>query len=105
MVRHLLAVAAAVALLSTGALAQDFDAGSKTVIHKSTADGMGSKKVIIKRHGDGFGASKKVVIKRHDAGDLYGGTVTKKKIIRGEGMYGSSMPERTVIKRRTITSY
>src|SRR5437764_236982 len=104
MVRHLLAVAAAVALLSTGALAQDFDAGSKTVIHKSTADGMGSKKVVIKRHGDGFGASKKVVIKRH--GDLYGGLVTKKKVIRGEGMYGSSMgPERTVIKRRTFTGY
>jgi|SRR5690348_6353976 hypothetical protein len=104
MVRHLLVAAAAVALLSTGALAQDFDAGSKTVIHKSTADGLGSKKIVIKRHGDGFGASKKVVIKRHD-GDLYGGVVTKKKIIRGEGMYGSSMPERTVIKRRTITSY
>lgn len=103
MVRHLLAVVGAVALLSTGAFAQDFDGGSKTVIHKSTADGMGSKKVVIKRHGDGFGASKKVVIKRH--GDLYGGMVTHKKVIRGEGMYGSSMPERTVIKRRTVTSY
>jgi hypothetical protein len=100
MVRYLLAAAAVVALVSGPALAQDFDAGSKTVIHKSTADGMGSKKVIIKRHGDGFGASKKVVIKRHDDGGLYGGTVTKKKIIRGEGMYGSSMPERRVVRER-----
>ena len=115
MVRHLLAVAAAVALLSTGALAQDFDAGSKTVIHKSTADGMDSKKVIIKRHSDGFGASKKVVIKRNNDGfgaskkvvikrhdDRYGALVTKKKIIRGDHMAGSSMGGTTVVKKRTF---
>ena len=77
MVRYLLAAAAVVALVSGPALAQDLDMGSKTVIHKSDQFG-GHKKVIIKRHGDGF---------------------VSKKIIRHEG-FGSSMPERRVIRER-----
>lgn len=82
MVRYLLAAAAVVALVSGPALAQDADMGSKTVITKSSPDGMGHKKVIIKRHGDGL--------------------VSKKIIRRHEGFYGSSMPERRVIREREL---
>jgi hypothetical protein len=78
MVRYLLAAAAVVALVSGPALAQDVDMGSKTVIHKSGPFGS-HKKIIIKRHGDGM---------------------VSKKIIRREGFYGSSMPERRVIRER-----
>lgn len=79
MVRYLLAAAAVVALVSGPALAQDADMGSKTVITKSGPEGMGHKKVIIKRHGDGF---------------------VSKRIIRHEGFYGSSMPERRALRER-----
>jgi hypothetical protein len=99
MLRYALAVAAAAALISTGAFAEVGDMGTTKVITKASPDGLAHKKVIIHRNDNGFGPSKKVVIKRHDTG--YGALVTKKKIIRGDNMYGSSMPHRTVIKERT----
>ena len=81
MVRYLLAVAGVVALISGPALAEDFgDMGNRTT-KVITHNGMGGKKVVIKRHDNGF--------------------VTKKKIIRHEG-FGSSMPERRIIKKRVI---
>jgi hypothetical protein len=98
MLRYAIAIAGAMALVSTAAFAEVGDTGTTKVITKSSPDGMGQKKVVIHRNNDGFGASKKVVIKRHDAD--YGGLVTKKKIIRGDNMYGSSMPHRTIIKER-----
>jgi hypothetical protein len=98
MLRYAIAIAGAVALISTAAFAEVGDMGTTKVITKSSPDGMASKKVIIHRNDNGFGPSKKVVIKRHDAG--YGALVTKKKIIRGDNMYGSSMPHRTIIKER-----
>jgi hypothetical protein len=99
MLRYAIAIAGAVALISTAAFAEVGDVGStKVITHSATPYGMGSKKVIIHRSDNGFGPSKKVVIKRHDAG--YGALVTKKKIIRGDNMYGSSMPHRTIIKER-----
>ena len=76
MMRYLLAVAGAVALMSNVALAQTVDVGgaSTTVIHSgATPDGMGHKRVVVKRHVD-----------------RYGHLVTKKKIYR-EGMSGSSV--------------
>jgi hypothetical protein len=100
MLRYALAVAAAMALISTAAFAEVGDMGTTKVITKSSPDGLAQKKVIIHRHDDGFGVSKKVVIKRHDTG--YGAMVTKKKIIRGDNMYGSSMPGHVVVKQRTI---
>jgi len=99
MVRYLLTVAGALALMSNFAFAQTNACERTTVIHKSSPDGMAHKKVVIKRNNDGFGASKKVVIKRHD--DRYGALVTKKKIIR-DGLSGSSMSDGTVIHKRTI---
>lgn len=98
MLRYAIAIAGAAALISTAAFAEVSDMGTTKVITKSSPDGMAQKKVVIHRNNDGFGASKKVVIKRHDAG--YGALVTKKKIIHGDNMYGSSMPHRTVIKER-----
>jgi hypothetical protein len=99
MLRYAIAIAGAVALISTAAFAEVGDVGStKVITHSAAPDGLGSKKVIIHRSDNGFGPSKKVVIKRHDAG--YGALVTKKKIIRGDNMYGSSMPHRTIIKER-----
>ena len=98
MLRYAIAIAGAVALISTAAFAEVGDMGTTKVITKSSPDGMAQKKVIIHRNDNGFGPSKKVVIKRHDAG--YGALVTKKKIIRGDNMYGSSMPHRTIIKER-----
>lgn len=95
MLRYALAVAGAVALISTAALAQDL--GTTKVITHPAGPTAVHKKVIIHRGDEGFGPSNKVVIKRHDMG--YGSLVTKKKIIRGEG-YGSSMGGRTVIKER-----
>ena len=115
MLRYVLTIAGAVAMISNVALAEMGDGASTKVITKSAEPGMASKKVVIHRHdngfgpskkvvihrnGDGFGPSKKVVIKRHDTG--YGALVTKKKIIHGEGMSGSSMPGRTVIKQRSF---
>jgi hypothetical protein len=62
---------------------------------------MAQKKVVIHRNDNAWGPSKKVVIKRHDTG--YGALVTKKKIIRSDNMYGSSMPgHTTIIKKRSI---
>ena len=83
MVRYLLAAAAVAALVSGTTLAQaeDFGATGTTKIITRSHDGMGGKKVVIKRHGNGM--------------------VTKKKIIRHEG-FGSSMPDRMIVKRRTI---
>lgn len=95
MLRYAVAIAGAVALISTAAFAEDL--GTTKVIKHSAEPGM-AKKVIIHRGDNGFGPSKKVVIKRHDMG--YGALVTKKKIFRGEG-YGSSMGGRTVIKERS----
>ena len=68
------------AIVSGPALAQDVGMGSKTVIHKTSPDGMAHKKIIIKRHGNGL---------------------VSKKIIRHEG-FGSSMPERRVIREREL---
>lgn len=97
MLRYAIAIAGAAALISTAAFAEVGDMGSTKVITKASPDGLANKKVIIHRN-DAFGPSKKVVIKRHDMG--YGGLVTK-KIIRGDHMYGSSTPNRTVIKERS----
>ncbi|MBV9014831.1 MAG: hypothetical protein JO058_04155 [Alphaproteobacteria bacterium] len=93
MFRYALAVAGAVALISTAAFAEELGTTTKIINHPAGV----SKKVIIHRGDEGFGPSNKVVIKKHDMG--YGSLVTKKKIIRGEG-YGSSMGGRTVIKER-----
>ena len=98
MLRYALVVAGAMALISTAAFAEVGDMGTTKVITKSSPDGLSQKKVIIHRN-DALGPSKKVVIKRHDTG--YGAVVTKKKIIRGDNMYGSSMPHRTIIRERT----
>ena len=81
MVRYLLAAAGVVVLLSAPAFAEMNDTGTTKIITRSH-DGMGAKKVIIKRHADGF--------------------VTKKKIIRHDRMFGSSMPERRVFREREI---
>jgi hypothetical protein len=96
MLRYAIVIAGAAALISTAAFAEVGDMGTTKVITKSSPDGMANKKVIIHRNALG---DKRVVIKRHDMG--YGGLVTKKKIIRGDNMYGSSMPHRTVIKERS----
>jgi hypothetical protein len=98
MLRYAIAIAGAVALISTAAFAEVGDMGTTKVITKSSPDGMANKKVVIHRNDNAWGPSKKVVIKRHDAG--YGALVTKKKIIHGDNMYGSSMPHRTIIKER-----
>ena len=98
MLRYAIAIAGAVALISTAAFAEVGDMGTTKVITKSSPDGMANKKVVIHRNDNAWGPSKKVVIKRHDTG--YGALVTKKKIIRGDNMYGSSMPHRTIIKER-----
>lgn len=97
MLRYALAVAGAVALISTAAFAEDLGTTTKVITHPAEPAAI-HKKVIIHRGDEGFGPSHKVVIKRHDMG--YGSLVTKKKIIRGEG-YGSSMGGRTVIKERS----
>ena len=80
MVRYLLAVAGVVTLISGSAVAQAEDMATKQVITRTSPDGMAQKKVIIKRHSDGL---------------------VSKKIIRHEG-YGSSMPERRVIREREL---
>jgi hypothetical protein len=80
MVRYLLAVAGVVALMSGSAFAETGDMGTKKVITRTSPDGMAQKKVIIKRHADGL---------------------VSKKIIRHEG-YGSSMPERRIVREREI---
>src|SRR5439155_19431302 len=106
MLRYALAIAGAVVMVSNVAFAETgyVEGTSTKVITRSAEPGMVSKKVIIHRHDDGFGPSRKVIIYRHDDGfgpsrkvvikrhdDRYGALVTKKKIIRGEDMYGSSM--------------
>ena len=102
MVRYLLTLAGAVAMMSNFAFAETGDLGQSTtkIITHSAEPGMASKKVVIQRHDDGFGPSKKVVIKRHD--DRYGSLVTKKKIIRHDNMSGSSMNGGAVVEKRTI---
>jgi|tagenome__1003787_1003787.scaffolds.fasta_scaffold19161554_2 hypothetical protein len=82
MVRYLLAVAGVVMLVSAPAFAEMGDMGgtTKKVITR-THDGFGSKKVVIKRHGDGF---------------------VSKKIIHRDRMFGSSMPEHRIVKKRVI---
>jgi hypothetical protein len=102
MLRYVLTVAGAVAMISNVAYAEVGDMGGSTtkVITHSAEPGMAAKKVIVKRHDDGLGASKKVVIKRHD--DRYGAMVTKKKIIRNDNMSGSSLEGPAVIHKRTI---
>src|SRR6266480_2848180 len=100
MLRYVLTVAGAVAMISNVAFAEMGDGATTKVITKSAEPGMASKKVVIHRHDNGFGASKKVVIKGHD--DRYGAMVTKKKIIRHDNMSGSSMNDGTVIHKRTI---
>jgi len=74
MMRYLLAIGGAVALMSNIALAQAAEVGTTTtVIHSGTApDAMGHKRVTVKKH-----------VNR------YGQLVTKKKIHR-EGLSGSS---------------
>jgi hypothetical protein len=82
MVRYLLAVAGVVAVISGPALAEDMGGmGGTTKVITRSHDGMGGKKVIIKRHADG---------------------VVSKKIIRRDRMFGSSTPERRVIREREI---
>jgi hypothetical protein len=102
MLRYVLTVAGAVAMISNVAYAEMGDVGGTTtkVITHSGEPGMASKKVIVKRHDDGLGVSKKVVIKRHD--DRYGALVTKKKIIRHDNMSGSSMNGGAIVEKHTI---
>src|SRR3981081_1003078 len=102
MLRYVLTVAGAVAMISNVAYAEVGDMGvsQPKSLPPSAEAGMAAKKVIVKRHDDGLGASKKVVIKRHD--DRYGAMVTKKKIIRNDNMSGSSLEGPTVIHKRTI---
>ena len=115
MLRYVLTAAGAIAMISNVAFAEMGDGATTKVITRSAEPGMASKKVIIHRndngfgpskkvvihrHDDGFGASKKVVIKRHD--DRYGALVTKKKIVRGDHMAGSSMGGTTIVKKRTF---
>jgi hypothetical protein len=103
MLRYVLTVAGAIAMISNVAYAEVGDMGGSTtkVITHSAEPGMASKKVIVKRHDDGLGASKKVVIKRHDDA-RYGALVTKKKIIRHDNMSGSSMGGGAVVEKHTI---
>lgn len=83
MVRYLLAVAGVVMLVSAPAFAEmGYDMGGTT------------KKVITRSH-DGFGG-KKIVIKRHGNG------IVTKKIIHRDRMFGSSMPEHRIVKKRVI---
>jgi hypothetical protein len=102
MLRYVLTVAGAVAMISNVAYAEMSDVGGTTtkVITHSGEPGMASKKVIVKRHDDGLGGSKTVVIKRHD--DRYGALVTKKKIIRHDNMLGSSTNGGAIVEKRTI---
>ena len=102
MLRYVLPVAGAIAMISNVAFAEMSDVGttSTKVITRSAEPGMDSKKVTVKRHDDGLGVSKKVVIKRHD--DRYGALVTKKKIIRNDNMSGNSMSGGTVVEKHTI---
>ena len=102
MLRYVLPVAGAIAMISNVAFAEMSDMGgtSTKVITRSAEPGMASKKVIVKRHDDGLGVSKKVVIKRHD--DRYGALVTKKKIIRNDSMSGGSTSGGTVVEKHTI---
>jgi len=115
MLRYVLTIAGAVAMISNVALAEMGDGASTKIITKSAEPGMASKKVVIHRHDNGFGPSKKVVIHRHDDGfgaskkvvikghdDRYEAMVTKKKITRHDNMSGSSMNDGTVIHKRTI---
>ena len=101
MLRYVLPVAGAIAMISNVAYAEVGDMGGTTtkVITHSGEPGMASKKVIVKRHDDGLGVSKKVVIKRHD--DRYGALVTK-KIIRHDNMSGGSMNGGAIVEKRTI---
>jgi hypothetical protein len=114
MLRYVLTVAGALAMISNVAFAEMSDGTTTKVITRSAEPGMASKKVIIHRHDDGFGPSKRVVIKRHDDGfgatkkvvirrhdDRYGAMVTKKKIIRHDNMSGTSM-NGAVVEKRTI---
>ena len=102
MLRYVLTVAGAIAMISNVAYAEMGDVGGTTtkVITHSAEPGMASKKVIVRRHDDGLGVSKKVVIKRHD--DRYGALVTKKKIIRHDNMSGSSLNGGAIVEKRTI---
>src|ERR1700730_15062969 len=102
MLRYVLPVAGAIAMISNVAFAEMSDVGttSSKLITRSAEPGMASKNVIVKRHDDGLGVSKKVVIKRHD--DRYGALVTKKKIIRNDSMSGSSLNGGAVVEKRTI---
>ena len=100
MLRYVLTVAGALAMISNVAFAEMGDGATTKVITRSAEPGMASKKVIIKRHDDGLGATKKVVIRRHD--DRYGAMVTKKKIIRHDNMSGTSMNGGAVVEKRTI---
>ena len=115
MLRYVLTVAGALAMISNVAFAEMGDGATTKVITRSAEPGMASKKVIIHRHDDGFGPSKKVVIKRRDDGlgatkkvvitrhdDRYGAMVTKKKIIRHDNMSGTSMNGGAVVEKRTI---
>ena len=79
MLRYVLTVAGALAMISNVAFAEMGDGATTKVITRSAEPGMASKKVIIHRHDDGFGPSKRVVIKRRDDG--FG--ATKKVVISG----------------------
>src|SRR5205814_9288606 len=103
MLRYVLTIAGAVALMSTAAFAEMGDLGSTTkIIHRSGEPGMASKKVVIHRNDDGFGASKRVAFngigtgfgqwRRLSLRGMETGNVelaTRKKFINGEGMPGS----------------
>jgi hypothetical protein len=89
MLRYALAAAAAIALLSNAAVPATPAAGTTKVITKTAPAGVAHKKVVIKRNNDRYAA-----------------LVSKKKIVHGEAMSGSSMPpQKTVIKKRTMVRH
>src|SRR5437763_17040952 len=101
MLRYVLTIAGAVAMISNVALAEMGDGASTKVITKSAEPGMASQKVVSHRHADGCGPSKNVVIHRHDDGcgaaqkgglqghdDRYAATATRKHNSRHHNVSG-----------------
>ena len=89
MLRYALAIAAAIGLMSNVALAETNAAGTTKVITKTAPAGVAHKKVVIKRNHDRSAA-----------------LVSKKKIVRGEAMSGSSMPPaHRITKKRVIVNH
>ena len=80
MVRHLLAAASVLTLISGAALAQTYDSGSKTItIHRSGPNDMGSHRTITKRYINQHG---KMVTKSKTYSDGFSGSsVSRSKTV------------------------